>query len=276
MKDETKHNMGGAFSGFSFPVVLPHPDTIRDVRDLRQDHASYLPAGSEGKSMLSAEAQNRMDEEYNIIHFSVWHQKSPFHAQENRVRDDFKKFAAKPGYGENKRRLAPTWIKKLQTNASLSGYPNSLARGITIRNTDLRVLPTVSPHFYDRDGDAWAWPFDNLQRSSVAANTPVFICHTSADKAWLLVETSFTFGWIPASDIAYVDDPFIRTWESGHYAVVIRDYTSVTDENGRFLIRASIGHIFPFAGQSSGKTQVLVALPDHQRNGVIQKGTIAV
>ena len=141
-----------------------------------------------------------------------------------------------------------------------------------MQNTNLRALPTASPHFYAKDGDAWAWPFDNLQRSSIAANTPVFVCHTSTDKSWVLVETSFTFGWIPAEDLAYVNDTFVKTWESGNYAAVLRDYTTVLDENGRFLTRASIGHVFPWTAQDAEKTKILVAVADQHRNAVIRHG----
>ena len=251
---------------------LAAPETIRDVRVLRQDHAAYLASGGETRDILPPETQKRLEEEYNIIHFSVWHQARPFHALAARVENDVKRFAAKPGYGENKKRHPSSWMKKIQHNAALTGYPNTLTRGITIRNTDLRALPTRSPHFHDRDGDAWAWPFDNLQRSSVAANTPVFVCHTSLDKSWVLVETSFTFGWIPAEDLAYADDAFIKSWESGRYAVVVRDYTSILDEDNRFLMRASVGHIFPQSEHGANRAQILVAVADPRGNAVIRKG----
>ncbi len=253
---------------------IPFPDTIRDVRELRQDHASYVRESIQSDEPLPSAVQARMDEDYNTIYFSVWHQKSPFHALPDRVREDFRKFTAKPGYGENKRLHPPSWMKKIYHNASLKNYPNAVGRGILTRNTDLRILPTGSPHFSSATGDISAWPFDNLQRSSVPVNTPVFVCHVSLDKSWVLVETSFTFGWIPADDLAYVDDVFIKTWESGRYAVVIRDQTSVLDEKERFLVRASVGHIFPLTAVKTDRMQVSVAVPDRNRNAVIRQGDI--
>ncbi len=252
------------------------PDTIRDVRELRQDHASYFTNRSKVEEPLTAANQARMDEDYNTIYFSVWHQSSPFHALTERVQQDFLNFAAKPGYGENKKKHAPSWIKNLQHNASLKDYPNALSRGITTRNTDLRALPTNGPHLNTTDGDSQAWPFDNLQRSSVPANTPIFICHVSADKSWALVETSFTFGWIPVEDFASVDNDFIKAWERGRYAVIIRDHISVLDENGRFLVRASLGHIFPLAEGTADKMQMLVAVADKNRQAVIRRGFVPV
>ena len=48
---------------------LQLPDTIKDVRELPQDHASYLNDTAKGKEPLSVETQAQMDEDYNIIHF---------------------------------------------------------------------------------------------------------------------------------------------------------------------------------------------------------------
>lgn len=251
------------------------PEAIRDVRDLRQDHAAYFPAAA-GEELLPAAEQARMDEDYNTITFSVWRQSEPFHALPERVKQDVRKYAVmKPGFGENKKRHPPSWFKKIRHNASLHNYPNALSRGITIRNTSLRELPTQSPSFTSADGDSSAWPFDNLQRSAVAANTPVMICHASADKSWVLVETSFTYGWIPAEDLAEAGDAFVRAWETGRYAVLTRDRTSVLDENGRFLVRGSVGHIFPLAAVLADRLQVAVAVADPGGQAVIRRGFVS-
>jgi len=250
------------------------PDTIRDIRELRQDHASYLAEAAKDEELLPEADQARMDAEYNTLHFSVWHLDVPFHARIERIQQDFKKYTSKPGYGENKKKHPPSWLKKLQQKAPLAGFPNALSRGITIRNTNLRELPTNAPHFHTPDGDASGWPFDNLQRSSVAANTPVMVCHLSADKSWALVETSFTYGWIPAEDFASADDDFIRAWETGRYAVIVRDQTSVLDEKGRFLVRASVGHIFPLTANQADQCQIAVAVADRNRRAVIRQGLV--
>lgn len=259
---------------FILSGCIAAPDTIRDVRDLRQDHASYFTDAIKSEVVLPHASQARMEEDYNIIYFSVWHQSTPFHALPDRVQNDFKKYVNKPGYGENKKRHTPSWLKKLHHNASLKNFPNALSRGITTRNTSLRELPTHAPHFNTPDGDSSAWPFDNLQRSSTPANTPIFICHLSADKSWALVETSFTYGWIPVEDLASVDNEFMKAWESGRYAVIIRDQTSVLDENSRFLVRASVGHIFPQTATSADQMQVSVAVADQNRRAVIRRGFI--
>lgn len=260
---------------FFLSGCLRLPDTIKDERDLRQDHASYANHTVEEKFILPAETQAQMDEDQNIIYFSVWHQTQPFHALPDRVAFLFKKFTNNLGYGENKKKHSAAWLRKLQQNASLDNYPNALFYAITTRNTNLRMLPTQGPHLQRPDGDISGWPFDNLQISSVAANTPVFVCHLSADKSWALVETSFAFGWVPVEDYARVDDDFMKSWESGRYAVVIKDKTSIFDTEGHFRLRTSIGQIFPLVQETADNLEILIVAADKSTNAVIRHGLVS-
>ena len=253
---------------------LKAPETIKDVRDLQQDHIVYQPEQVKIKDWIPKEIQNRLDEDYDIIHFSVWHQHDPFYALPDRITVDFKKYGAKLGYGENKRKHTKAWLNKLQQNASLDNFPNNRYYAITTRNTALRSLPTQSPHFFSPEGDSAGWPFDNLQRSSVAVNTPLFVCHLSADKVWALVETSFTFGWMPVEDFAAVDDAFIKAWESGNYATIIKDKISVVDDNGILGVQTSIGSMFPLVKEMPAKTEILIAAGDKNKKAVIKHGFI--
>ncbi len=259
---------------FLLAGCFPRAEVIRDVADLGQDHALYYKDAFKSEAVFTRQLQQQLDEDYNIIHFSMWHQREPFHARLERILFDFQKFSKNPGYGENRRKHPAAWMKKLEQNAALSGYPNALYPAITTRNTNMRVLPTQGAHFSSPNADSSGWPFDNMQRSAVAANTPIFVCHISADKSWALVETSFAFGWIPIEDSARVDEIFIRQWESGRYIAVTANQTSILDENGRFVLRASIGHIFPLARELPDKLEILVAAADEDSKAVIKNGYV--
>jgi len=259
---------------WSLTGCIRTPETIKDISTLPQDHVFYRSDLNNPRNIIAPATQSFLNEDYNIIYFSVWHQKEPLHARPERVTADFKKFSCKTGYGENKKRHTGAWLKKLRQNAALSQYPNARYPAITTRAVDLRILPTQQPHFSSPDGESNGWPFDNLQRSSVAANAPLFICHISADKAWALVETDFAFGWIPAQDFAVVDDSFIKKWETGSYAVIIKDKITVSGEKDNFLLKASLGHIFPLAGETAAKRELLVAVSDENNRAVIKKGFI--
>jgi len=261
---------------FSLAGCLKVPENIKDVSDLRQNHLAYLPAEARDKDLIASEKQNHLDEDYNIIYFSVWHQKEPFYAYSSAVHLDFKKFGGKPGYGENKRKHTKAWLKKLKKKAALDNYPNGCFPAITTRKTNLRVLPTQRPHFSSPESDSSGWPFDNLQRSAVAVNTPIFVCHIGAGKNWALVETCFTFGWMPVEDFARVDKKFMQKWESGRYAVIIKDQSTIVDRNGNFGIQSSLGHLFPLVGEMPEKMEVLIAVANKKRNSaVIQRGYVA-
>jgi cell wall-associated NlpC family hydrolase len=251
------------------------PETIKDVSNLRQDHAAYLPDQTRAMDIIPAETQTRLDEDYNIIFFSVWHQRDPFYAQPKAVGIDLKRFSGNLGYGENKRKHTKTWLKKLEQNASLGNYPNSGYPAITIHNASLRALPTERPHFSSPESDSNGWPFDNLQRSAVAVNTPLFVCHLSADKAWALVETCFTFGWMPVEDFFRVDKKFIARWERGRLAVITRDQTTIFDKDGNFGVKSSLGYIFPIVEETPQKFEILFAVGNKKGDSaVIRRGYV--
>ncbi|MEN6624473.1 MAG: SH3 domain-containing protein [Smithella sp.] len=256
---------------FSLIACLKEPEIIKDVRDLPQNHLAYISDQTKNKDLIKKEDQDRLVKDYRVIFFSVWHQLDPFYAKPANVKTDSKRFESNPGYGENKRRHNKSWYSKLLKNADLEKYPNTGYPAITIRDSSLRALPTSRPHFFKPGGDSDGWPFDNLQRSAVAANTPIFVYHLSADKAWALVETSFTFGWMPVSDFGRVDNDFIKKWESGRFAVITRDKTSIFYKNGQFALKASLGYRFPLAGETNEKLEILIAAMSNDSDCAIIK-----
>jgi cell wall-associated NlpC family hydrolase len=258
-----------------FSCCPPAPELIKDETDLPQDHTSYVTEAVKEKVVLEDRDQSKINADYDKIYFSVWHILQPAHASSEKLSNVFRKFSLSPGYGENKKRHSAAWLKKLQQNAALGNFPNTLQPAITTRNTSLRMLPTQGPHFYSANGDISAWPFDNLQISAVTANTPVIIFHLSADKSWALVETSFAFGWMPVEDYARVDENFIKTWECGRYAVVIKDKTAVFDADGNFSLRTSIGQTFPLISETADKLEILIAAADKNNNAVIKHGFVS-
>jgi hypothetical protein len=104
---------------FLASCCLQSPDYIKevkDVTDLSQNHLTHLRDISREKILLPAETQNQMDENYNKIYFSVWHALKPVHSSREKLSLIFNNFSASPGYGENKRKHSPSWVKNLQQN----------------------------------------------------------------------------------------------------------------------------------------------------------------
>ena len=241
--------------------------TIRDIRELKQDHAFYLGRLAPGALRIEPAEQERMDRHYNTLFFSPWHREKPACSIED-LAVEFRKYGQNRGYGENGRKHSRQWMKKLTENARLDAYPDRGDPGITIRPTALRALPTQRPHFSAFKKGGRGYPFDNLQVSAVTVNTPVFISHVTRDGAWVFAEAGFYFGWIPAGDVALVDDGFMKGWESGRYAVVIRDKTPLYDAQGRFLFKAPLGAIFPKVRDEDGNLRILAAVSNEIRMAV--------
>ncbi|OPY07048.1 MAG: hypothetical protein A4E66_02107 [Syntrophus sp. PtaB.Bin001] len=250
-----------------------YPDVINDIKYLKQDHTFYLSGVPADRTIVDDAVQKKLNEEYTRQYFSVWHQDNPRYTREE-ILWDFNKYGECPGYGENMRKRDRNWMDELKRNAGLDRYPNRRARGIVVENTDLRALPTNKPHFEGLDNGT-GYPFDRLQVSTIAVNTPVYISHVSQDGAWMQVETSYYFGWVPARDVAVVDEAFIRSWQNGRYAVMITDPVPVYDEQGRFCFKAPLGAQFPILNEEETHLQVWIGVADENRRGVLKVSRIS-
>ncbi|MGZ6209838.1 MAG: NlpC/P60 family N-terminal domain-containing protein [Syntrophales bacterium] len=249
------------------------PETIRDIRDLKQDNLFYIDKAVADRGLLNAADQRKMDANYDSMFFSPWHRLKAYYPKET-VEAGLKKYRDNPGYGENRRKHDMSWIRDLAANAHLENYPNACFAAITIDNSDLRVLPTHKPRFYEANTDR-GYPFDSLQESSVAANTPVFISHMTKDKAWVLAETPYAVGWISARNIARVDANFVKAWETGQYAVIIKDKIPIYDEGGRFLFKVPLGSVFPELGEDAKNIKLLVAVTDQGGNAFMKSTVVS-
>ena len=107
------------------------------------------------------------------------------------------------------------------------------------------MLPTHRPHFSSLKADGTGYPFDNLQNSAIPANTPIYVAHVAKDKSWVLVDSHYGSGWLPARDIAAVDQNLIAIWEHSRHIAITRDNIPVYDEEGTFLFKTDLGAQFP-------------------------------
>ncbi len=252
---------------------------IRDLRDLGQDPRAYVERSAADLPLLPAEVQSSLNAADDLLTFAPWHQTAPRHTREQ-VTWGFKEYGGSPGYGKDGRRHPADWIRKLAANAHLDDYPQGGFPAVTVNRIDFRVLPTRDRHSripkrLNNDN-----PFDNLQESSAPPGTPVLVTLISRDRKWLLTETSYALGWVPATDLAAVDAEFMRGWECGRYVAIVRDNVPVRDEAGKLLFRAPLGAIFPKAGEGAGHTGILTAVRDargkaHLRQARVPKAAAA-
>ena len=146
-------------------------------------------------------------------------------------------------YLENHQIATKEWFDTQIENANFNEYNTLLKKAITLNNTNVRVLPTSEPMFYDPTKPGEGFPFDYNQNSLLKINSPIFVSHLSKDKAWAYIESSIVGGWVEINSIAFVDDNFINEFKSSNYYVSVKEKFPIYDPIFREYIK--LGTIFP-------------------------------
>jgi len=250
-------------------------EVIRDIRELPQDHHHYIPEATADRDLVSADDLAGLQRNYNRNYFAPWHQDRPVYGRDA-VLGFFQGYLKKLDDGKKNKRAAKSFSKKVATNARLDHYPNAAIRAMTIRHADMRGLPTdrVFPPRKGRPSSGVVSPFDRLQVSSIPVNLPVFISHVSKDRKWGWAETGSACGWVMIRDLAPVDDDFMKKWESGTYAVFVKDNVRLLRKKDHHM-KASIGALFPMVGQHADQVDILVATSGKKGKAVVHRTPVS-
>ena len=234
--------------------------TINDIRNIPQDLMPFARQAGNDKALLSAEEQAEQDARFNRIFFGPWQMKKTTVSRRNASAI----FRKARGYKHDDVRWTQAEWDGIARNARMKTYPNARARAITIRNTDLREMPTHTPRFSEPTPDQRANPFDYFQYSLLPVGTPIFITHTSGDGQWHFIECPVAAGWVDASDVALVDDAFINAYQNGSYAAIVRDKVMLP---GSQCGQVNIGTVLPLAPTPAGQPgMVNLLVPVKQGN----------
>ena len=234
-----------------------------------QDLLSYVSTNRGEQDLIPLDYAKLYDKKYNQAFFSPWHL-TEIQSGMELARARFQKYTENPGFGEKQRPHPKQWMERLANNANLKDGSPSGFKAITTVDSDLRELPTRKPHFDRGEG----YPFDNLQYSATAVNTPIYVYHLTEDRAWALVFSHYGSGWMPSNDLAPVADAFISTWENHPLLALLKDKVSIRDQAGAFLFRASVGGLFPVTGESDEGYQILTAPEKKKKNAAIKRALI--
>lgn len=174
-------------------------------------------------------------------------------------------FPKHPIFGPNLLEVSASRLEAVTANARLVRYPSQAARGITLRNTSMRALPSADPFFRDFRKAGEGYPFDYNQNSAVWAGTPLFLSHVSQDGRFFAAESPYTCGWIDSRDVARVDDGFVATYRSANLAAVRRDRLPIVSEGSGFLFEGRIGMLLPTVKRAEPGVHLLVPVADKYR-----------
>lgn len=246
------------------PSAPTGPGEVQDIRVLPQDLNAYLTPDTADRPLMPKDQASLRMEGFLQEWLKPWNLPKPS-AQRRDVEKIFQAYEKNPGWGMRNVRHEPGSAASLLAGADLRGYPNNLRKAITVHNTSQRGMPTNEPRFLDPSRPGEGYPFDYLQHTSLPPGTPLLVIHASRDGAWLYTESALTHGWVPAADVAYVDDAIIREFSTPRLAAVVRDNVQVA-EIGQGV---DIGAVFPLAAppDSGGVT---VSVPVRGASGLAE------
>ena len=165
-------------------------------------------------------------------------------------------------YLENHQLATASWFDKQIENSNFNDYNILVKKAITLKNVNIRVLPTNSPMFYDPTQPGEGFPFDYNQNSSLKINTPIIVSHLSKDRAWAYIESSTVGGWVEIGTIAFVDNDFIQEFKTSNYFVSVKEKFPIYDPIFREYVK--VATIFP-----KKNNKYIIAKKDDNQNAYI-------
>lgn len=204
--------------------------------------------------------------------FSPWKQTAPRDASAV-LQWVFDTWGKREIYGENLQRRSPEWIEEQRREARIEFVGELNRRAVSVCPTSLRLMPTDRPVFLSPDLPGEGYPFDYLQNSSVHPGEPLFLSHLSRDELWGWCDTSYASGWIPLSDLAFLDEKTAERWMALPPGAVIREDTLLRNGQGSFF-RAKIGTLLPIISKGVGVSRVIV--PVRGEDGILKEETVSV
>ncbi len=151
------------------------------------------------------------------------------------------------GYGEDLKPNAKAFNDELIKSMDIEHYPSVKIKAVVARDSDVRAVPTNKPFYLSQKG----YPFDRYQNSLIFQGTPVLITHFNTDKTYAHIQSSFVYGWIKVSDLAYMHDKDIELLTHlKDYVMPIKDKIPLYTDYGDFYTNARVGELFALIPQS--------------------------
>ncbi|MGL2718080.1 SH3 domain-containing protein [Helicobacter pylori] len=239
---------------FLFVGCMKKDFTLKDL-SLPQEASSYLASsqnGSHNNQSIDPQAlRENLKESYLKAWYSPWLD-AKVKSNKKEVFWILKEMNKSTGYGEDLKPNAKAFNDELIKSMDIAHYPSAKIKAVVVRDSDVRAVPTNKPYYLSPKG----YPFDRYQNSLIFQGTPVLITHFNLDKTYAHIQSSFVYGWIKVSDLAYMRDKDIELLTKlKNYVMPIKDKIPLYTDYGDFYTDARVGELFALIPQSQNTSQ---------------------
>ncbi len=239
---------------FLFVGCMKKDFTLKDL-SLPQEASSYLASsqnGSHNNQSIDPQAlRENLKESYLKAWYSPWLD-AKVKSNKKEVFWILKEMNKSTGYGEDLKPNAKAFNDELIKSMDIERYPSAKIKAVVVRDSDVRAVPTNKPYYLSQKG----YPFDRYQNSLIFQGTPVLITHFNTDKTYAHIQSSFVYGWIKVSDLAYMRDKDIELLTKiKNYVMPIKDKIPLYTDYGDFYTDARVGELFALIPQSQNASQ---------------------
>lgn len=196
-------------------------------------------------------------------HFSPWTNKNMYYFIHDVKTTGFNPPDQYGLYGGNYKKYEESWLKKILTSMRFSSLN---MRGIVVRRTSLRALPTTDPGFGNPQQAGEGYPFDHLQFSTLNEGDPLRIYAMTKNGEWVLVGSDYYFGWTKSDDVAYVSNHFVHEWMRNKFIVPLQDDIPVYDNHYHYRFSTRIGILYPILKKTE-KQYAILTVAKNPMNG---------
>ncbi|MDU9773224.1 NlpC/P60 family protein [Helicobacter pylori] len=228
--------------------------TLKDL-SLPQEASSYLASsqnGSHNNQSIDPQAlRENLKESYLKAWYSPWLD-AKIKSNKKEVFWILKEMNKSTGYGEDLKPNAKAFNDELIKSMDIAHYPSAKIKAVVVRDSDVRAVPTNKPYYLSQKG----YPFDRYQNSLIFQGTPVLVTHFNLDKTYAHIQSSFVYGWIKVSDLAYMHNKDIELLTKlKNYVMPIKDKIPLYTDYGDFYTNARVGELFALIPQSQNASQ---------------------
>ncbi|GAA8469781.1 SH3 domain-containing C40 family peptidase [Helicobacter pylori] len=236
---------------FLFVGCMKKDFTLKDL-SLPQEASSYLASPQNGSNNIDPQAlREKLKESYLKAWYSPWLD-AKVKSNKKEVFWILKEMNKSTGYGEDLKPNAKAFNDELIKSMDIEHYPSAKIKAVVARDSDVRAVPTNKPFYLSPKG----YPFDRYQNSLIFQGTPVLITHFNTDKTYAHIQSSFVYGWIKVSDLAYMHDKDIELLTHlKDYVMPIKDKIPLYTDYGDFYTSARVGELFALIPQSQKTPQ---------------------